>query len=296
MRIYVLLLSVVCAQACRTVNDDSSNDKAEFAPGGVPVDWGSLQPMSTTPLSNEGKLANAAARRLNEAARLSELLIGMPQGAKVEDGTISVPVKMLANDGHDHNHPFGDGQKNASLGWAGWPAQSTDVPLAMTLAQVKTSNTESRLLVIEPALEMVQLLLGVTPAMISAELSSDQNQKMSVDLTKDTTRGVYRGVVVIGSELNNVQGSAAYPATVTLAPDWLTILSDRWGWPRIKVRFYSGTPTDNRYWPVLFRFPAQNREDAEATLPTAGRSLPGTSKSIGSLLMTKATPQRPPTR
>jgi hypothetical protein len=264
---------------CRTGSPVDSDVKAEFGPNGVPINWGSLQPMSTTPLTTEAKLANAAAIRLNEAARLKDLLTGIPSSSAVVDGVVSVPVKFLANDDHGHNHPFGDGQKNASLGWTGWSSQSSSVPLVSTLAFVQGSNSISHILVLEPSTEMIQMLLNDAPSNISGEISNHRADKAIFSLAKDTGRGVYRAVMTIG-DLSNVGETSKYPAAVTQAPKWLSEVTDRWSWPRVKVRFFVGTPKDNRYWPILFRFPAQSRDDAQTSLPASARTYQESGKDI----------------
>lgn len=276
-----LALLLLALSACRTVTNGPSDPKAEFSPSGIPIDWGSLQPMSTTPLTVESKLANAAARRLNEASQLKSLLVGFPSDFEVVDGIVSVPIKMLSNDDDGHNHPFGDGQKNASVGWAGWSSQNIDPPLVMTLAQVKSSSGDFRLFVLEPSTKMVESMIGGAASELSAELSSDQNEKFSIKLIKDAPRGVYRAIIVVGRPLNGVDGTQTYPATVAQAPAWLLSLSDRWAWPRVKVRFFSDSrSSDIRYWPVIFRFPVQTVDQAQASLPTSENSFSSSRRPI----------------
>jgi hypothetical protein len=273
-----LLIVLVSVVGCRTAAP--ADPYAEFGPNGVPIDWGSLRPMSAVPMTAEAKLANAAAVRLNEAARLKELLSGVAQDATVKDGIVTVPVKFLSNDEHGHNHPFGDGQKNASLGWMGWPSESSTVPLVASLAFLEFSQgLTGQLMVLEPSSEMIQMLLGSSPERVSAEISNEQSERLVIGLIKDERRRVYRSVITLGAA-SATGGTSDYPAMVSRAPDWLSVVADRWAWPRIKVRFFIDQPSEERYWPILFRFPAQSREDAQGSLPLNARTYEGSIKDI----------------
>ncbi len=262
----ILAVIVVSLNACRTTDRNPETRKTEFSPEGIPINWGSLNPMVARPTTAEDKAANAAARRLNEAARLKDLLIGLPANAMVVDGIVSIPTKLI-----DLDAKTATAQKSANIGWSDWPEGASDVPLAFTLAQVKTATTDARLLVIEPATTMIESLYQGTPPTIWAELSDDNDQRTKIALVKDDTRGVYRAVIAINGLLAGLTASAAYPAYVTQGTSpWLAALAEHWAWPRVKIRFHlEDTPTDSRYWPILFRFPTQKREQAQTSLPTA---------------------------
>jgi hypothetical protein len=87
----LLMAILVVLGACRTSEEAVSSSKAEFAPNGIPINWGSLQPMAAAPVTVEAKLANAAAKRLNEASQLKDLILGLPPQVALLDGIVSVP-------------------------------------------------------------------------------------------------------------------------------------------------------------------------------------------------------------
>jgi hypothetical protein len=256
--------------SCRTIPKNDSEPKAEFGPNGTPINWGSLQPMAQSPLAAESKLANAAAKRLNDAAVLKDLILGLPADMKIIDGIVSVPVKLLSHDQDGRNHPFGDGQKNGSVGWLGWSDQNIEPPVTMTLAEAKTGSLDHRFLIIEPHLKMIESNLGSTGNTISGELSDEQGATFKFELVRDISRNVFRAIVVLGSSLDGLAAKESYPSKFFQGPAWLSPLGDKWAWPRVKVRFFTEAKPDMKeFWTVLFRFPAQSVQEAQATLPTS---------------------------
>lgn len=269
MQTILLVLLLTFAAGCRTTDPNKTAIQSEFGPEGIPISWGSLNPMPNNPISAEDKAANAAAKRLNETARLKDLLIGLPPNAMVVDGMVSIPVN------------WGDGKTKETFAWKDWPVAETDVPLTLSLAQVKTATLDARLLIVEPSVLMIQNVLGDAPATIWAELSDDQQQRSKIALIKDETRQVYRAVITIDMLAAGISASPEYPAFVTQGAPWMNLLANNWGWPKVKVRFsLEDQITDNRYWPVLFRFPSQPRELAQASLATGSDKFKDTDRAI----------------
>lgn len=267
MRFFVGFL-IFALLSCRTSSKWDADPKAEFAPNGIPMNWGSLQAMNPTPMAPESKLANSAAKRLNEAASMKDLLLGLPPDFRMIDGIVSIPVKLLSHDHDSRNHPFSDGQKNGSVGWLGWTDQNIDPPLVLTLSEAKSASLDYRFLVIEPHTKMIESSLGSVGHRIFGELSNEEGAIFNFELVKDESRNVFRAVVVLGNSLSDLKAKEAYPFLGFQGPSWLTSLTDRWAWPRVKVRFYTAAKPDlKNFWTVLFRFPAQSISNAQTSLP-----------------------------
>ncbi len=253
--------------ACRTATNDVSSPKAEFAPNGVPIDWGGLLPRPVVPASVEAKLANAAAKRLNQAAQLKEFISGLSPQFEWIDGIVSVPVKLLSNDDDGRNHPFADGQKNASLGWFHWSDQNVDPPLTLTLVAGKAPGTDLSMIIVEPSTQMLESTFGAELSEVLGEMSNEQGETFSFQLVKDPTRQVYRAGIIVGASGMAWKTLEAYPSVLTEGPRWLSSLLDRWAWPRVKLRFVAKNGVSKGgNWPVLFRFPSQTAELAAASL------------------------------
>jgi hypothetical protein len=278
------LAAVALLTSChtRTSHDaDHSNPMAEFAPNGIPMDWGRLNPPSGVPVGNEALLANAAALALNTAAAITDRTTGWPQGSKATDAVAAVPLQFFSNDSAGENHPFGDGQKNASLGWPGWQLGAKPrPPLLATLVTVQmgvsgsASPANAHLIVIEADAR----ILGSDgtpsglPAAIGGEIADDSGQILKLSLALDVKQGVYRGIVTLAEGFAQIQlgATAQYPADFTAGPEWLNAANDRFAWPRLKLKLTaseSKLPTGT--WPLLFRFPSDQSDTAVGRLPDA---------------------------
>jgi hypothetical protein len=269
---------VLGVAACRATNDVGNDMDATFTPTGVPRDWGQL--VSGAPSqAPEAIMANAVARRVTTAAGLDSLIAGWPSGAKPTDAVVSVPVKLR---GGSHA-PFGDGQINRSIEWQGWPAGVQDVPMISYATVVEAADWSDVVIVFEISqklAEMLQLDVAGTP---SVQISSDGNQTKWHVMKRDDATQTYR-LVLTGAQLGvQMTATASFPATIALAPTWLTAATGRFDWPRLKAQLApkaDGTNADQRYWPLLYRFPTQAADKAEAAMPANQRTFTSTGRGI----------------
>lgn len=273
----VLLLS------CQSRSFVAARPAAEFARDGIPVNWGTLDP-SPLPVGGSGNpgreaaLANAAAAALNRAAILPTLLDGLPADTKMLDGIASAPLHFLSNDDDPANHPFGDGQKNASFNWPSWSGSPSRPPALFTLTRADGGAGIGIFHVF-----IVEVAAGVfpdeanRPERVRAQIADDSSKSVPFEVVKDAARGVYRGIFVLGRDPAGISAKQSYPAAIGAAPAWLLPLTDRYAWPRIKLRFEdrSLAQSASGWMPVLFRFPIQPRQLAIASLPQDQRLFNG---------------------
>ncbi len=239
---FLALALVLLSGACRTP-EGPAKLRAEFGDGGIPVDWGNVA-VASVPSSPEASVANAAARRLNQAATLAKLVDGWPAGFATQDAIVAVPLTLLEE---PQNQPFGDGQANGSIAWPGWPAGAEDVPV---IAYAATSSS-GRILVVEAAQELMDLVLPADGA-VTVELG-DEAHVVTAAMTFDAERKVFR---TLFSDVAALAAKDAFPTSFAALPDWsyAALMPDSWG--KLRVRFARGSAKDERAWPLLFRFPA----------------------------------------
>jgi hypothetical protein len=82
----------------------------------------------------------------------------------------------------------------------------------------------------------------------------------------------------------------AYPSSTAEGPAWLTALSNPWGWPKVRVRFFVASNSgDTKFWPVLFRFPSQSIDQAHSSLPAGQNAFASSGRPISVPPYTSAT-------
>lgn len=277
-------LAALALLGCKhRASESLSGFKAEFAPNGVPTDWGQVQPRPGRAQSPEALLANEAARRLNVAADLGRYLSGLKAGQQPVDATVSVPVMFRTNDDDSLNHPFGDGQKNASLGWVGWQSETLQqVPLVATLVRFdsESAGNKASLIVIEVAQAVALTESSSAPASLGGNLQDASGNSLSLILAFDETKAVYRAVVLLeGWEDQKLGTNDAWPAEIVSGPSWLWPLENSSAWPRVRLGVWVGQEPQSgqasAYWPLLFRFPAQSLEQGLRSLPEDHRLFQG---------------------
>jgi hypothetical protein len=275
--------AAVATLSCQSRSYTAAKPNAEFRRDGIPVDWGNLNsdPLSGNDMGTRGReavLANAAVAALNRAAVLQTLVDGMPQSAQMLDGIVSSPVHFLANDEDPTNHPFGDGQKNASFDWPSWPAPQSRPPLVMTLVRSNAGLGRAivHLLIVEVAAE-VFAGAAAQPETINAQIADDAANNLNFTVVKDASRRMYRGILVLGEPSGQLVAKDSYPAAIVAAPQWLSVLTDGFAWPRIKLRLGGQSVIQGGagWYPVLFRFPSQTKQQANASLPPNQNSFQG---------------------
>jgi hypothetical protein len=284
----LLLASATTMTHCRTRNHDhhgGSKPKAEFAPNGVPLDWGRLNAPPDSPASEEAYLANAAAAALNTAASMTDRIEGLPKETRAVDATVGVPVQFFSNDGAGENHPFGDGQKNATLGWAGWPlAETKQPPLLGTLVRMESTGAGAapmtwQLLVVEPHETIVGPQQAAQPPdAIFGQITNEKGDAFVFPLTRDASSKRYRGILVLQPNGVSIDLSAkdSYPAAISKGPAWLSPMTEPFGWPQLALKLSATQDSwTNPAWPLLFRFPSQKATDATMALPSDERTFNG---------------------
>lgn len=262
--------------ACRTT-DESSDAKADFTPTGIPLDWGHLQAGAASEVP-EALIANAAARRLTTAAGLGPRLSGLPDGAQITDAIVSIPAKLHKGD----RVPFGDGQTNRSLSWTGWNYATKDVPVAAYAAFVKGSGLDDVFYVIEVNFQTASLIFPSLGDKLYVQISTESDAAQWVSMARDEATQVYR-MLLPGPSLSGLGAGPDFPATVLPAPSWMTNGFDAFAWQRIKIQLSAhadGTSASDPF-PLMFRFPSQTGEAAQASMPEGQRTFGTTGRGIG---------------
>ncbi|MCX6118936.1 MAG: hypothetical protein NT027_15475 [Proteobacteria bacterium] len=269
----LLIVFLISIAGCRTFDGASSTGKAEFSKDGVPTDWGHIGINSGPNQSIESHLANRAARNLNEAAQLTELIDGFSADTRISDAIVSFPIKFLTNDEDGHNHPFGDGQKNATVGWLGWPSNLVSPPVALTLSQVNGSAAVSSILTVEADERMISMVSPGHNNLVDVELTDADGNLFTAKMALDEKNQIFRTTVMLGGVISKFKQTEKYKTTFFEAPKWLESIGGQWNWPRVKIRFItSKNKSDFRYFPVLFRFPSQLATIAQDSLPQANKN------------------------
>lgn len=267
------LLIIGCATRGYNQHQESQT-RAEFKKDGVPVNWGNLS-SNAKALTLEAKMANVAALRLNRAADLKSYLEAAPSDLVIDDAVVSVPIKLLTGS----RQPFGDGQKNYSIALVGWPQQETMPPVVFTAVFGRRGAAHFRVLITEVSQSFIQMIHGATPPTIEGEFSDDKGNKNYVQLALDTKEKTYRAVIA-----ENAAGELKLKNTlagvVSRMDGWMPSKIDAKSKSSLRARFGLPTKLENRYFPVLARFPHLSLNEFHNNLPAAQRFLPNGRRAV----------------
>lgn len=249
--LFLCLLSSSCVQR----NFHSSGEvKAEFAENGIPTNWGNLSVAQNNRV--EAVVANSAAKQLNTLATLHRFLPGWQNRFQIIDGVASVPLNLRTS----HIKPFGDGQTNSSVAWPGWPLGASTVPFIASLGL--ESTTQQPVLLVELSMQYVEMMFQAKPENIDASLEGDAAAVFRLKKVD----GVYRALLVAQALLDATKQPSLWQAEIGVLPSAVQWnLND---YSRLKIKFGNNGQFDERFFPMLFRFPAQSIAEAKKTIPT----------------------------
>lgn len=231
---------------------------ASFSPGGVPTDWGVTSVSSG--VKAEANLANVAAARISMAASVVADL-GLGTEFKAHDGVVAIPVNLKNSD----IKPFGDGQTNSSPFLPGWTANGT-VPVASTWFLISDSSSKiHNALMFDLSSDLVKMFSpGATK--VEIEVSGEGLETKIYSMNEVAEEGVWRTFLLKSDLLQKVGYQNPDYGSLNGLPDDLENLLSLSGKPKVKVRPVLNDKKENRFFPILWRFPAKKQQDSFATL------------------------------